>query len=365
MSYLFQMENNNLIEAFLRFPPEGFQACPLHGDGWTLPAFAADYDLLTTADETVRRRVLQAARLLPAAWKNRLLTPRTLFVGTTVSEFAPFPAQSIGENLPRLLTEKMAGVGASLLIVKDLAPTGSFFAPRENLAAEKIRELFTNAGFTLLDGQALAYVPIDFPDVDDFLARFSRNRRADFRRKLKSSCDTQLSIIPTGDPLFADARVVDSFYRLYNNAYEKSATQFDKLPRPFFHATLTDGSSGGLVFTYRRRDELIGWFLCLPHGGFLVDKYMGIQDPQFRDNNLYFISWFDILRYARRNGFHTAVFGWTTPLTKAYLGASFLYTTHAVYIPNPLLRRILTPLAGAFESDRKILADWYANRKKR
>ena len=41
------------------------------------------------------------------------------------------------------------------------------------------------SGFILLEGQALAYVPIDFADEDSYLARLSSGRRKDIRRKLR------------------------------------------------------------------------------------------------------------------------------------------------------------------------------------
>jgi hypothetical protein len=38
---------------------------------------------------------------------------------------------------------------------------------------------------------------------------------------------------------------------------------------------------------------------------------------------------------------------------KAFLGASFTLTRHAVYARNPLLRALLRRLARHFESDRR------------
>ena len=46
------------------------------------------------------------------------------------------------------------------------------------------------------------------------------------------------------------------------------------------------------------------------------------------------------------------VAGWTDPEIKAYLGAKFTFTQHAVYVRNPLLRRILSKFSKLFEHDK-------------
>jgi hypothetical protein len=46
------------------------------------------------------------------------------------------------------------------------------------------------------------------------------------------------------------------------------------------------------------------------------------------------------------------VAGWTDPEIKAYLGAKFTFTQHAVYVRNPMLRGILGKLSRRFERDK-------------
>lgn len=361
--YLFQMEPSSIINDFMRFPPAGFTVCLINVTGESVPAFITDYDLLLTADEPFRRPVKRIERFLPAKWRDAILRPRTLFVGSTVSEFALFPEGSVTAELPRILRHQMAEKQASLIIVKDLAPSAPFFAPEVNNIAAILGNTFVESGFILLEGQALGYVPVDFGSLDEYLSRFSGTRRADFRRKLRKRHTVKLHLIPTGDPMFRDPAVVDRFFRLYENVYDKSAIHFDKLTHSFFENMLNDGSSGGLLFAYALDDKWIGYFLCFRRDGYLVDKLMGREDPAFRENNLYFVSWFDILQYAIEHSYRNVIFGWTSPLSKAYLGAQFVFTKHAVYIAQPILRRFLARLTGLFESDRKILADWQLKHK--
>lgn len=360
--FLFQLEPPGLIGAILEYPPGGFTPCGIELGSRPLPAFTADFDLLLTADEPLRRL---AGKLLPAKLYKAFLRPRTLFVGTTVSEFALVPATDELAALPSLLKEAMAASGSRFVIVKDIAPPAPLLSPAENAAAAELCRVLAAAGFVLLEGQAMAYIPLDFTSLDEFFGRFSASRRADWRRKRKKRSATRLQIIATGNPLLAEPQMVEQVYRLYENVYNNSDIHFDKLTKPFFAKVLSDGRSGGRLFCYWQDDRLIGYCLGFLEAGLFIDKYRGAEYPAFRENNLYYVSWFDMLEYALAHGCRAAVFGWTDPEIKAYLGASFLFTRHAVYTASPGLRRLLARFAGAFESDRKTLANWYAKHGKK
>lgn len=363
-NYQFQLEPTGLIDAILQHPPLGFESCPIDLMGQQLPAFLAEFDLLLTADEPVRRFIQNAFRILPKKLYDSFLRPRTLFVGTTVSEFALFPNDMNVQFLPESLFTEMNNRKAKFVIVKDLAPSTSFLTSEQNMAATQLCDALTTAGFIILDGQAMAYIPIDFDSLESFFDRFSASRRSDFRRKLKKRSGLEVRLIPTGDPMFGDPNVVEQFYGLYENVYNKSYIHFDKLTQPFFERILRDSQSGGLLFTYSKGGRMIGYCLCFQRGDYLIDKYRGAVYPEFRDNNLYYVSWFDMLQYALDHSLKTAIFGWTDPQIKAYLGSQFVFTKHAVYCANPLLRKLLSHFADTFESDRKALELWYASHSK-
>ena len=85
MSFIAQLEPDALLKAFTAHPPLGF-AVDESPQG--MPCFLAPFNLLTTADDTLRRRI---TRLPLYRWWGRLLQWRTRFAGTTVSEYAPLP----------------------------------------------------------------------------------------------------------------------------------------------------------------------------------------------------------------------------------------------------------------------------------
>lgn len=342
MSFVSQLEPDGLVAAFMAEPPEGF-AVDRSPSG--MPGFLAPFNLLTTADDAVQRRFGGSALL------RRLLTWRTRFAGTTVSEYAPLPAAGAPAALAAEL-KRHWGRDTRLCIVKDIAQASPLLSAADNARAAALAEALVAEGFVLLEGQALAYVPIDFDSEDAYLARLSHSRRKNLRRKLRSRAGLDVEVVRTGDARFFDATTLAAYYALFDAVYAQSEIHFDRLTAAFFRRVLQDAQSGGVVFVYRHAGAMIGWNLCYEYAGKLVDKYIGLAYPTAREHNLYFVSWMHNLAWAREHGLTHYVAGWTDPEVKAALGARFTFTRHAVHARNPLLRVLLRKLGGHFESDR-------------
>lgn len=345
-NYATPLEPDSLLAAFLQHPPEGFS---VERDAAGLPTFVAPFDLLTTADDALRRRVTRLP--LYRHW-GRLLRWRTRFAGCTVTEYAPLPIAASPEALANALIDRHARDQA-LLIVKDIAGDSPLLPHAGVDFARRFADACAARGCVLLEGMALAWVAIDFGSTDDYLARLSSSRRKNIRRKLRSRGDLQIERLPTGSACFDDADVLERFYALYRRVHAQSEIHFDLLSAAFFRALFTDPHSGGQVFTYRdaRDGGLIGWNLCYEHGGKLIDKFIGFAYPQAREHNLYAVSWMHNLDYALQRGLSHYVAGWTDTAVKRELGAQFSMTRHAVYARNPLLRAALRRLAHRFEGE--------------
>ena len=348
MPFIAQLEPDTLLAAFMQHPPLGFS---VERSPQGMPCFMAPFDLLTTADDRLRRRITG----LPGyRWWGGLLRWRTRFAGTTVSEYAPLPPMVAPIDLAQGL-KRAYGRDCRLLIVKDIAQDSPLLDAEANEHAAAFAAACEAQGYVLLEGQALAWVPIDFGSNDEYLARLSSGRRKNIRRKLRSRAELDIETVRTGDARFHDEATLAEFQALFDNVYAQSEIHFDRLGADFFRAVLQAADSGGVVFVYRHAGEMIGWNLCYEHGGKLIDKYVGFAYPQARGHNLYFVSWMHNLDYARQHGLSHYVAGWTDPQVKVFLGASMTFTRHAVYARNPLLRALLRRLGGHFESDRQLL----------
>ncbi|MDA3914486.1 GNAT family N-acetyltransferase [Oleiagrimonas sp.] len=348
MSFVNELEPHVLLDAYATHMPHDFHVCSSVHD---TPAFTTRFDLLTTADPGVQRRV----RGWPGyRYWSRWLRPRTCFIGSNASEYAWLPGQVVPERLAEDLVQRHAST-QPFLIVKDIPHDSPLLEASDNTWNAAFAAALEQHGFVLLEGQALAWVPIDFASEDDYLAARSRGARRDIRRKLRARADLEIEAVPCGSERFGDAAELARFYALYEQVQAQSEIQFDHLDAEFFRMLLTDGDSNGVVFVYRHQARMIGWNLCYVHQGRLIDKYVGFDYPQSRTHNLYAISWMHNLDYARRMGLRQYVAGWTDPEIKAHLGACFTFTRHAVRPRSGLLRFGLRRLARYFESDRQ----WY------
>ncbi|SRR5581483_2088339 len=340
------LEPPRLIRHFSLTPPEGFVCI-----GIDPPLFRARFDLLTTLEPRIRKRIdaLPFARF----WR-RLFEVTATFAGTTVSEYVPLPA---GQPPSSVLSLLLAGTDDPFLIVKDLPVEAVLVGTAAIGHAQRFAEACVAAGFTLMEGQALAYVPIDFGSIDEFLSRFSHSRRKTLRRKLRSRKQIEVEAIRAGDARFDSDDFIGEIHRLYRNVYEQSDVHFDFLTEDFFRSLLRDASCGGTLFCYRASGRFIGWNLCFAIEDRLIDKYVGFEYPAARDHDLYAVSWFHNLEYALEHGYGVYIAGWTDPEVKRQLGARFTPTMHAVRIRNPFLRLVLKCSKRWFEPDRR----WYAD----
>jgi hypothetical protein len=345
--YLNLLEPETLVRAFLTHAPKDVTSLIALGG---VPAFSTRFDLLTTADERLRCRI--AALPFYRHWCHAL-RPLTCFVGTTVSEYALFPRNIAPAALVEEIKETFAR-RYPFVIIKDIPQSSPLLDGIANSRAHEVAEACKAAGFVLLEGQALAYVPIDFDSVDAFLSQLTRGRRKDIRRKLRISASLGLEVttVPCGSDRLRRRELLAEYYELYLNVFRQSDVHFDLLSEEFFRAVLQDAVSGGVVFEYRLRGRLIGYNLCFVNADMLIDKYVGFRYPEAREANLYFVSWFHNLRFAHERRLKYYVAGWTDAQIKAYLGARFTLTRHAVYVRNGLLRALLRRISHYFEGDR-------------
>ena len=349
MKYINQLEPTQLVDNFLAHPPKNFSAWLSKDD---VPAFSTKFDLLTTADDDFKNKIQKFPFF--KKWQH-WLQPNTCFIGTTVSEYTllnhHINVEQLADNLKATYAKQYP-----FLIVKDLPLASPLLNEKDNQYSQQLISSLKNRGFIEVEGQALAWVPINFTSIDDLFTRFSYSRRKNFRRKLKAREKLAINILQSGDDCFFDDTILDKYYQLYLNVYQQSEVHFDLLTKPFFIQLLQNKAAQARIFTYHYKGELIGFNICFVVNNMLIDKYIGLVYPQARDLNLYYISWFINLEYALQQGFSHYIAGWTDPEVKASLGASFTLTKHLVYIRNPLLRIAFRSMIGHFENDKEKVA---------
>lgn len=341
-----QLEPQSLVDAFLMHPPKDFSLV-MEED---IPAFNMQFNLLTTLDVPVKKKIEQ---LYWYKHWGKLLEFPTCFLGTTVSEYTPLIAHMSVNQAVHLF--KSIGGKQSLTIVKDLPLNSPLLSEQENQYSAELIAYAKQQGFIAVEGQALAYVPIDFSHREEYLARLSKSRRKNLKRKLKSLNELRVEWVTTGSEKFQDSEFRQYLYQLYFAVYQQSEIHFDLLTPHFFDEILLNSESGGRVAFYWHEEKLIGYNICYEYQDNLIDKYIGFNYEFAIQYNLYFVSWFVNLDYAVQKKLKYYVAGWTDPEVKAQLGAKFTFTQHLVWIRQPALRLILGKFKHLFEAD----ANWH------
>ena len=215
MDYINLLEPSSVVRHFLNNPPAGFVTFE-SAEG--VPGFRTRFDLTTTADSAVRKTL----RTLPLyrQWR-RLLRPRTCFIGTTVSEYAVFPEGIEPARFVRSIKERCTA-DCAFLIIKDLPRASPLLAASSSALAHELAAACEREGFVLLEGQALAYVPIDFQSLEDYISHLSASRRRDIRRKLRSRLALEIEAVSCGSERFDNEKVLQEYYELYLNVYRQS-----------------------------------------------------------------------------------------------------------------------------------------------
>lgn len=377
----FVIESPYYADLFDKFLPENFT--PAHAlRKHNISAFIlSKYDLLTTlsAKDLENLRSFPLFELL-----HSLFIWKALFVGSTITEYCPlnftkiekFPSAERNnkttslQNFFDLLDDIADFNGIKINIIKDLPEiykdTNEVpFVEAENFEyLENFEKVAEENDYFKIAGQALAYVPITFKSIDEWLNSRSASRKQDLKRKFKKQEELIIKTLPVGNNYFADDKFLEQFYELYEQVFEQSEIHFDKLTYEFFKGFLCNKKIRGEVFLYYTKEDnpelknnLLGVNICLIENDMLIDKYIAMSYPLARDYNLYFISWKVNLEYAITHNLKYYIAGWTDPKVKASLGAKFTQTCHYVKIMSPITRFLFSPFKSYFEGDKNTLED--------
>lgn len=350
------LEPVSFLEAFIKHPPEGFKTNLINIDSGSIYGFIARLNLLTTVDDSIKEFADKLKSFLPVEFvvKN-FLSPLVLFVGTTITEYCVF---SSGMNIKAFIKELNRSLKCSkklFMIIKDIPIDSPLLSEEENKFSASLTKELEKNGFISVSGQALGYVPINFSTLEEFFSKFNSKRRNDFKRKLKARENVIKKEFNTGDSFFTD-EIVKELHKQYLDVFFNSNVQFDQLSLPYFKEVLQNNKDGK-VFIDFLEDKILAFNLCFVGETYLLDKYRGCIYPESQNYCLYFNQIFDNINYCLKNNLKLYIIGGAAPAVKAYMGAQFTYTIHAVYINNKLLRLILNKFRHLFEADKNVLED--------
>lgn len=305
-----------------------------------MPAFLCDYALETTLPRGRLHVWIDRIRsIYPGFLKLRLAclgSPCTENGAIGLHPFVGSARRAV--LLERLLEgfEAMARAeGSSLYALKDMP------MPLEPALAD----VLARRGYVETGGMPTASRAIDFASIEDYLGSLSAGTRKDMRRKLRAASSVKIERITTlGD-------LEERFMELYRQTRARSEWQFEDLTAGYFVGILERMPERAFCTVYSVDGEALAFNFLLRDDGRLVDKFFCMDAARGRPYNLYYLSWFENLRYCLENGLDRYQSGQAYYANKVRLGSQLTENLMLFRHTNPLIHAILRRVAPFLAGD--------------
>ena len=305
----------------------------------TAAGFVTDYPLDTTLSGIARRSVARLRQVFP-----RLLAPRLACIGSPCTETAPIGfAAHLDSAERRAAGSAVAAAFAAFAAEQDCALLGYKDIAEYDRALWA--ELLAPADFQSIPGLPVAWLPIDFDSIEEYLARLSSATRQDMRRKLRHAAAIRIEHRSSIDD------VLDRVMRLYAETRARADMQFETLTPEYFTGMLARMPGRAFCTLYWLDDDLLAANLLIHDGGLLLDKFFCMDAERGRAANLYFLSWFANLRYCLDHGLARYQAGQAAYANKLRLGSRLTHTAMYFRHRNMVCNRALGLAAPLLAAD--------------
>ena len=309
-----------------------------------LPLFETRFDLSTFVEGWIKQSLKVAGRLFPS-----LFQPRILGVGLLVgesSEIGMDPQIDSGtlESAFKMAFDALQRLAAELK--SDIVALYNF-SHYGGLPAEVLNT------FHRAKCQSCARMPIDFKNLEEFLARLSRAARKDLRRKMRVAPEVRVIRSRNISPF------LDRIYNLYRATVERSPMAFGAHNRLFFEK-ICERVPGAEYTLYFVREELAAFNLLVVKQEAMVDKNFCMDYELGRKYNLYVLSWLENIRTCVERGIPLYDAGQGVEKTKAHLGAALIPMYLLFKHRQPVIHRFLVASPAMSEKVLSRLGFWPA-----
>jgi hypothetical protein len=309
-----------------------------------LPLFETRFDLSTFVEGWIQKSLKVAGHLIPS-----LFQPRILGVGLLVGESSEIgidPQIDAGtlESAFKMAFDALQRLAAELK--SDIVALYNF-SHYGGLPAEVLNT------FHRAKCQSCARMPIDFKNLEEFLARRSRAARKDLRRKMRVAPEVRVIRTCNISPF------LDRIYHLYRATVERSPMAFGAHNRLFFEK-ICERVPGAEYTLYFVREELAAFNLLVVKQEAMVDKNFCMDYELGRKYNLYVLSWLENIRTCVERGIPLYHAGQGLEKTKAHLGATLTPIYLLFKHRQPVIDRFLIAWPAASEKVLSHLGFWPA-----
>jgi hypothetical protein len=325
-------------------PPPGFRLGAIAAfAGDTIVAAAPLFRVAYRIDTPLQGRLRQIGDWVHARWP-RLVSFPVIGIGSPMSDncalgFAPELSDAdcahVFDRLLIHLRQLARAAKSALLAVKSL-----------DRSAEALDGTLGRHGYKCVTSVPLAMLDLPHRSLDDYLNSLPGKTGSYFRRKMRSANKVRIEFRSSLTGL--EPRIA----QLFDNTLKESKVDygdFDKLnPGYFPNVVHSMGDKAQLMLCWQG-EELLSFQLFLMGRERVLAKQIGMQYPQGRELNLYFVNWLKLIEFAIQHRIPSVEMGATTYATKLLFGGYLERRWLHFRFRSGLWNGVLNPVAPLFD----------------
>jgi len=328
-------------------PPQGFKLGAIAAfAGDTIVAAAPLFRVAYRIDTPLQGRLRQLGDWVHARWP-RLVSIPVIGIGSPMSDncalgFAPELSDAdcarAFDGLLAHLAQLAKADKSALLAIKSL--DGS---------AEVLDQTLSRHGYKCVTSVPLAMLELPYHSLDHYLDALPEKTSSYFRRKMRSANKVRIEYRSSITGL--EARIAE----LFDNTLKQSKVDygdFEKLDPEYFTKVVHNMGDKVQLMLCWRGDELLSFQLFLVGRDRVLAKQIGMQYPQGRELNLYFVNWLKLIEFAIEHRIPSVEMGATTYATKLLFGGYLERRWLHFRFRGSLWNHLLNPVAPLFDFER-------------
>ncbi len=327
-------------------PPPGFElgAIVVERDGHVIaftPVFRTTYRFDTSLQGGLRRMTNAIHAVAP-----RLLSMDLLSIGTPLSEhthigFAPALSPEEQDEAVRAMLDALKAhakhTRVPLIAVKGLDTT----------EADRFAPLFAESGYARVTSIPDVVLALPYANIDGYISSLPDGTGRYIVRKWRSAAKVEIEY-----PRTLEGAVKDEINRLYNATLAQSRWDYDNfgpLHPDYFATVLERMGDRAHIMLCRVDGRLLSFQLFIVGDNAALAKGIGMQYPEARDYNLYFLNWKEMIEYCIAHRIPRISMAGTTYATKLLIGGALHRQWVYFRFRSPFLNKFLPRLAPAFD----------------
>ena len=203
--------------------------------------------------------------------------------------------------------------------------------------------------FSCIRSVPVATLPLPFANLDHYLASLPDKMGAYFKRKMKPATALRIEYRTSIEGLEGRIKQLYESTLLHSSV---SYGEFDALHPDYVTNLLQHLGLRAQLMLCWRGDELLSFQIFIVGDKRIIANKIGMQYPEAREFNLYFVNWLKMIEFATERGIPEIEMGATTYAAKMLFGGQLDPRSIYFRFQNGIANTLTRPLHGLFDFEK-------------